>query len=105
MTLPATIKIVDLTARDGLEGIKRMIPVDFRVELINRLTDAGFPSIEVGEFVSPKVIPAMQFTDQVNARIIQKPDVEYSALGPQHAGLWRRARCGGQTHHYFRQCH
>jgi hydroxymethylglutaryl-CoA lyase len=87
MALPAKVKIVDLTARDGLEGFKRFIPVDFRVELIDRLTDAGFPSIEIGEFVSPKVIPAMQGTDHVAKQIKQKPGVEYSALVPNMRGF------------------
>jgi hydroxymethylglutaryl-CoA lyase len=87
MSLPTNVKIVDLTARDGLEGIKRLIPVDFRVELVNRLTDAGFPAIEVGEFVSPKVIPAMQYTEQVAQRITLKPGVEYSALVPNMRGF------------------
>lgn len=87
MALLTKVKIVDLTARDGLEGLKRMIPVDFRVDLINRLSDAGFPAIEVGEFVSPKVIPAMQHTDQVNQRIVHKPGVEYSALVPNMRGF------------------
>ena len=85
--MPTKVKIVDLTARDGLEGIKRLIPVDFRVELVNRLTDAGFPAIEVGEFVSPKVIPAMQYSDQVAQRITSKPGVEYSALVPNLHGF------------------
>ncbi|MBI3796926.1 MAG: hydroxymethylglutaryl-CoA lyase [Deltaproteobacteria bacterium] len=87
MTLPAKVKIIDLTARDGIEGIKRLIPVDFRVELVNRLTAAGFPAIEVGEFVSPKVIPAVQYTEQVVQRITQKPGVEYSALVPNMRGF------------------
>lgn len=87
MSLPTKVKIVDLTARDGLEGFKHFIPVEFRVELIDRLTDAGFPAIEVGEFVSPKVIPAMQGTDQVNKQIQQKPGVEYSALVPNMRGF------------------
>ncbi len=87
MSLPSKVKIVDLTARDGLEGFKRFIPVDFRAALINRLTDAGFPAIEVGEFVSPKVIPAMQQTDQVIRQIKQKPGVEYSALVPNMRGF------------------
>lgn len=87
MTMPTKVKIVDLTARDGLEGIKRVIPVDFRVELVNRLTDAGFPAIEVGEFVSPKVIPAMQYSDQVAQRITPRPDVEYSVLVPNMRGF------------------
>jgi hydroxymethylglutaryl-CoA lyase len=87
MTLPAKVKIVDLTARDGIEGIKRLIPVDFRVELVDRLTEAGFPAIEVGEFVNPKVIPAVQYTEQVVQRIAQKPGVEYSALVPNMRGF------------------
>ncbi|MBI3756686.1 MAG: hydroxymethylglutaryl-CoA lyase [Deltaproteobacteria bacterium] len=87
MALPTKVKIVDLTARDGLEGFKHFVPVEFRVELIDRLTDAGFPAIEVGEFVSPKVIPAMQGTDQVNKQIKQKPGVEYSALVPNMRGF------------------
>src|SRR5581483_6321338 len=87
MPLPTKVKIVDLTARDGLEGFKHFIPVEFRVDLIDRLTDAGLPSIEVGEFVSPKVIPAMQGTDQVYKRIKQRPGVEYSALVPNMRGF------------------
>ncbi|MBI3301884.1 MAG: hydroxymethylglutaryl-CoA lyase [Deltaproteobacteria bacterium] len=87
MPMPMKVKVVDLTARDGLEGFKRFIPVDFRVKLIDRLTEAGFPAIEVGEFVSPKVIPAMQQTEQVAKQISQKPGVEYSALVPNIRGF------------------
>ena len=87
MALPNKVKIVDLTARDGLEGFKHLIPVEFRVELIDRLTDAGFPSIEIGEFVSPRVIPAMQLTDQVAAQIRHKAGVEYSVLVPNMRGF------------------
>src|SRR2546427_7142316 len=87
MMMPTKVKIVDLTARDGIEGIKRLIPVDFRVDLVNRLTDAGFPAIEVVEFVSPKVSPAVQYTEQVVQRITQKPGVEYSALVPNLRGF------------------
>jgi len=43
MTLPSKVKIVDLTARDGLEGFKHLIPVDFRIELVNRSPLPGFP--------------------------------------------------------------
>lgn len=96
MSLPERVKIVDLTARDGLEGFKHFVPVEFRVELIDRLTDAGFPSIEVGEFVSPKVIPAMQGTDQVNKQIRQKPGVEYSALVPNMRGFQDALAAGVQ---------
>ena len=35
MGLPSRVHIVELSARDGLKGLKRCIPVDFRVELLN----------------------------------------------------------------------
>jgi isopropylmalate/homocitrate/citramalate synthase len=85
--MPTKVKVVDLTARDGIEAIKRLIDIDFRVELINRLTDAGFPAIEVGAFVSPRVIPATQGTEQVTQKIHQKGGVEYSALVPNMRGF------------------
>ena len=94
MTLPSKVKIVDLTARDGLEGFKYFIPVDFRIDLVNRLSAAGFPAIEVGEFVSPKVIPAMQGSDQVAQQIEPKPGVEYSALVPNMRGFHDALKAG-----------
>jgi hypothetical protein len=41
MGLPSHVHIVELSARDGPEGLQRFIPVDCRVRLLNRLTDAG----------------------------------------------------------------
>ena len=87
MKLPDKVKIVDVTARDGIEGIKRAIPVRLRVELIDRLTDAGLPAIEIGEFVNPKVIPAVAQTDRVARLINPKNGVEYSALVPNMRGF------------------
>ena len=87
MKLPDKVKIVDVTARDGIEGIMRAIPVRVRVELIDRLTDTGLPAIEIGEFVNPKVIPAVALTDQVARLIRLKPGVEYSVFVPNIRGF------------------
>ena len=53
-SLPAQVKIVEVGPRDGLQNEKEIIPVEVKVELINRLTAAGFPNIEAVSFVSPK---------------------------------------------------
>jgi hydroxymethylglutaryl-CoA lyase len=51
------VNIVEVGPRDGLQNEKGVIPVDVKVELINRLARAGVQSIETGSFVSPKWVP------------------------------------------------
>lgn len=51
------VRIVEVGPRDGLQNEKIAIPVEVKVELINRLSDAGMTSIEAGSFVSPRWVP------------------------------------------------
>ena len=52
------VNIVEVGPRDGLQNEKgSIIPVDTKVELINRLTQAGLMNVEVGSFVSRKWVP------------------------------------------------
>ena len=55
--LPKRVKIVEVGPRDGLQNEKQNIPTDVKVELINRLSDAGLKYVEAGAFVSPKWVP------------------------------------------------
>ena len=86
-TLPKHAHIVDVGPRDGLQNEKQMIPADVKVELVDRLTDAGFTSIEVTSFVSPKWVPQMSDAADVMARIRRKPGVTYSVLVPNAKGM------------------
>lgn len=54
------ITIVEVGPRDGLQNEKGVIPVDVKVELINRLARAGLDHIEAGSFVSPKWVPQVR---------------------------------------------
>src|SRR3546814_18911131 len=54
MPLPTRVKIVEVSPRDGLQNEKELISTDIKVELVDRLTAAGFPNIEATSFVSPK---------------------------------------------------
>jgi hydroxymethylglutaryl-CoA lyase len=87
MPLPARVRIVDVGPRDGLQNEKQMIPADIKVELVDRLTDAGFDAIEVTSFVSPKWVPQMSDAAEVMARIRHKPRVMYSVLVPNMKGF------------------
>ncbi len=85
--LPQRVHIVDVGPRDGLQNEKQMIPAEVKVELVDRLTDAGFTSIEVTSFVSPKWVPQMSDAADVMARIRRAPGVTYSVLVPNEKGF------------------
>ena len=86
-SLPAQVKIVEVGPRDGLQNEKEIIPVEVKVELINRLTAADFPNIEAASFVSPKWVPQMATSSEVMQQIQRKSGVIYSALVPNMQGL------------------
>jgi hydroxymethylglutaryl-CoA lyase len=87
MTLPGSVRIVDVGPRDGLQNEKATIATDVKVGLVDRLTDAGLQAIECASFVSAKWVPQMADGAEVMARIRRKPGVVYSALVPNMKGL------------------
>lgn len=84
--LPERIEIKDVSPRDGLQAESKVLSVGDRVRLVNHLTAAGVPHIEVTSFVSPKWIPQMADAAKVMAKIERKPGVTYAALVPNPKG-------------------
>ncbi len=87
MNTPARVKMVEVGPRDGLQNEKKSVPTDVKVQLINRLADAGLRMIEAGSFVSPKWVPQMADTGEVMARINRREGVTYPVLVPNMKGL------------------
>jgi hydroxymethylglutaryl-CoA lyase len=58
------LKIIECP-RDAMQGIKHFIPTETKVKYIQQLLKVGFDTIDVGSFVSPKMIPQMQDTPDV----------------------------------------
>ena len=58
------IKITE-TARDAMQGIKTFIPTANKLAYVNALLKVGFDTLDVGSFVSPRVIPQMADTRDV----------------------------------------
>ena len=77
-----TVRIVEVGPRDGLQNEARDVPTAVKVELIERLADAGLPAVEATAFVSPKWVPQMADHAEVLERIRRKPGVDYPVLAP-----------------------
>jgi len=86
MKLPSHVKIVDVGPRDGLQNHPDTVPLAVKVELVERLADAGVPVVEAGAFVSPKWVPQMADTAELMTTIKRTPGVSYPVLVPNMKG-------------------
>jgi len=85
--LPKRVKIVEVGPRDGLQNEKQVVPTEIKIELIDRLAEAGLSVIEATSFVSPKWVPQMGDNAAVLAGIKRWPGVTYTALSPNLQGF------------------
>jgi len=94
MPLPEHVTIVDVGPRDGLQAEPELVATDTKIELINRLSEAGVPAVEAGAFVSPKWVPQMAATAEVLGGMKYRPGTRYPVLVPNEKGLERAIACG-----------
>ena len=88
MTLPSSVRLFEMSPRDGLQNEPGApVPTATKIELIERLANAGMSHIEAASFVSPKWVPQMGDASDVMAGISRRPGVVYSALTPNLKGL------------------
>lgn len=80
-------------ARDGLQSIPKFIPTAQKIEMIDRITAAGFKELEVTSFSHPKLLP--QFADAVEVLrgIQRRPGVSHRVLMPNLKGFDRFETC------------
>ena len=91
-----SVRIVEVGPRDGLQNEPKEVPTAVKVELIERLADAGLPAVEATAFVSPKWVPQMADHTEVLERIRRKAGVDYPVLAPNLKGF-EAARAAGAT--------
>lgn len=63
------VTVYDVGPRDGLQNEPEILDVGLRAELVQRLTDAGVPGIEVASFVDPRRVPQMAGAEEVVAAV------------------------------------
>lgn len=87
MILPQEAKVVEVGPRDGLQNEKQVLDVDTKVDLIQKLADAGLQSIETGSFVSPKWVPQMENSGEVYEALNHNTSIRYPVLVPNIKGF------------------
>ena len=84
-----SVRIFEMSPRDGLQNEPLSIPTAAKVTLINLLSKSGFADIEATSFVSPKWVPQLADGAAVMAAIDRLPSVSYAALVPNMTGFDR----------------
>ena len=85
--MPSHVKIVEVGTRDGLQNEKQVVATATKIELIERLADAGLRVIEATSFVSPKWVPQMGDNSAVMQGIKRHPAAVYPVLTPNLQGF------------------
>ena len=96
MSLPRKVRIVDVAPRDGLQNEPKSVPAAVKIELIERLQDAGLAAIEATAFVSPKWVPQMADSAEVMAGIRKQRGVAYPVLVPNMKGFEAACDAGAE---------
>lgn len=91
---PKHVRIMEVSPRDGLQNIRSELSTGIKVELINRLCDAGLKELEVASFVNPKWVPQMADAKQVLSQLSPQPNTSYTVLTPNLQGLERALDAG-----------
>jgi hydroxymethylglutaryl-CoA lyase len=87
MSLPQTVRIVEVGPRDGLQNEAVLVPAPVKRHLIQLLIDSGLKTIEVGSFVSPRWVPQMADTADILASLPRDNGVRYPVLVPNAQGM------------------
>ncbi|MCH5641400.1 hydroxymethylglutaryl-CoA lyase [Gordonia sp. ABSL49_1] len=91
----ASVQLVEVGPRDGLQNEQKLLTVDEKVELINRAVEAGVRRIEAVSFVNPKRVPQMAGAEDVMAAVPRdRADVSYIGLVLNRRGLDRAVEAG-----------
>ncbi len=87
MQLVERVKIVEVSARDGLQNEPTVVSTEDKITFINMLSSAGLPVIEVSSCVSPKWVPQLADFREVFAGIAMRNTVSYPLLVPNVRGF------------------
>ncbi|MCZ6617181.1 MAG: hydroxymethylglutaryl-CoA lyase, partial [Gammaproteobacteria bacterium] len=85
----ASVSLMEVSPRDGLQNEPELLSVDEKLTLIQRALDAGYHRIEVTSFVHPERVPQMADAESVCRGLPQRGDVTYTGLVLNRRGFDR----------------
>ncbi len=72
-TMAENIKILE-TFRDAIQGLEAFVPTADKLRIIRSLYQVGFDFLDIGSFVSPRIIPQFKDMEKVMDRVGEPPD-------------------------------
>lgn len=93
MKTPNEVTLCECWARDGLQSVPTFIPTAQKIEMIDRMIDAGIRKLEVTSFSHPKLLPQFQDAVEVLKGIKRQAGVSYVVLMPNLKGFERFEAC------------
>ncbi len=94
MDFPKKIKVIEVGPRDGLQSLNKWISTRDKIEMVNLLSSAKFPVIEVSSFAHPKIVPMLSDAEKVFEGINRCNEITYRALAPNLKGAVRAIDTG-----------
>jgi len=91
------VRIYEVGPRDGLQNEATAIPLETKLEFIDRLAAAGLREIEATSFVAPRAIPQLADADRLFPEIKRADGVRYPVLVPNERGLSRAEAAGADA--------
>jgi hydroxymethylglutaryl-CoA lyase len=85
----ASVEIVEVSPRDGLQNEAQSVSTEDKLRLIDRAISAGIRRLEIASFVNPKRVPQMADAEEVVARAPRSEDVIYIGLVMNQRGAER----------------
>jgi hydroxymethylglutaryl-CoA lyase len=90
------VLVSEVGPRDGLQSIKRTMPTKAKLDWIQALAAAGLQEIEVGSFVSPRLLPQMADCDELVKESNKIKNLTVLALVPNLKGAERAIAAGAR---------
>lgn len=80
--------------RDGIQNLDVVFSTEEKIELIDRVVEAGVKRIQIASFVHPRLVPQMADAEEVCKGVNKKDDVIYSGLVLNERGVQRGINAG-----------
>lgn len=91
------IRITEVGMRDGLQSISETMPTTIKRTWLDALARAGLAEVEVGSFVSPKLLPQMADTATLVEHARTIPGLKVSVLAPNLKGALAAFESGAHS--------
>jgi len=80
--------------RDGIQNLDIVLPTEKKIELIDKVIDAGIMRIQIASFVHPRLVPQMADAEAVCQAVRKREGVIYSGLVLNERGVTRGIAAG-----------